>query len=126
VYTDKPVEDVGDETITFAGETLPVGLVLWAAGVAASPLGATLGAQTDKAGRVLVDNTMRARGMENVFVLGDAASFTGKDGRLLPGLAQVAKQQGIHLGRALARHIQDGSPLPPFEYRSRGNTAIVG
>lgn len=50
----------------------------------------------------------------------------GEDGRPLPGLAQVAKQQGIHLGQGLAAHIREGRSLVPFRYASRGNTAIVG
>ena len=58
--------------------------------------------------------------------MGDMAALSGEDGRALPGLAQVAKQEGIHLGRALAAQIHDGTPLPPFRYKSRGNTAIVG
>ena len=61
-----------------------------------------------------------------MFALGDIAAFAGEDGRPLPGLAQVAKQQGKHLGRSLAAHIRTGAPLTPFRYRSRGNTAIVG
>lgn len=126
VFTGTPVEDIGEDSITFAGRTVPVGLVLWAAGVAASPLGAQLGAPTDKAGRVLIDECLRAQGLSNVFVLGDAAAFVGRDGKPLPGLAQVAKQQGVHLGRGVARHIKAAVPLEPFEYRSRGNTAIIG
>ncbi|MCT8991364.1 NAD(P)/FAD-dependent oxidoreductase [Chelativorans sp. SCAU2101] len=126
VFTGTPVEDIGEDTITFAGHTVPVGVVLWAAGVAASPLGAQLGAPTDRAGRVMVDECLRAQGLSNVFVLGDAAAFTDPAGKPLPGLAQVAKQQGIHLGQGLARHIRTGAPLEPFEYRSRGNTAIIG
>ena len=126
VFIGKPVEDIDDDTITFAGRTVPVGLVLWAAGVAASPLCGQLGAEMDRAGRVLVDETMRVKGTPNVFVLGDAAKFIGADGQQLPGLAQVAKQQGQHLGRTLARHLREGAPLEPFEYHSRGNTAIVG
>jgi NADH:ubiquinone reductase (H+-translocating) len=126
VYTETPVEDIGPDSITFGGNTVPVGLVLWAAGVAASSLGAQLGAETDRAGRVLVDDTMRAKGLDNVFVLGDAAHFVGADGKPLPGLAQVAKQQGRHLGRSLARHLRNGASLEPFVYHGRGNTAIVG
>lgn len=126
IYTETPVEDIGEDKITFGGSTVPVGLVLWAAGVAASPLGKKLGVETDRTGRIIVDDTMKVRGLENVFVLGDAANFTGKDGKPVPGLAQVAKQQGQHFGRSLARHITEGVPLAPFEYHSRGDTAIVG
>ena len=63
---------------------------------------------------------------EAVEDVGDVAVLAGEDGKLLPGLAQVAKQQGVHLGRSLAAHIVTGEPLLAFRYNSRGNTAIVG
>jgi NADH dehydrogenase len=65
-------------------------------------------------------------GLENVYVLGDLALTPDEHGRPLPGLAQVAKQEGVHLGRALARKIRSGAPLPPFTFHNRGNTAIIG
>ena len=74
----------------------------------------------------MVAPTLEIPGLPDHFALGDMARFEGPDGQPLPGLAQVAKQQGIHLGRELARHIQYGTHLRPFQYRSRGNTAIVG
>jgi NADH:ubiquinone reductase (H+-translocating) len=85
-----------------------------------------LGAETDKGGRVLVDDTLAVPGMPGVYALGDLAHCPGPDGKPVPGLAQVAKQQGRHLGESLVRHIRDGSPLRPFRSRGRGNTAIVG
>ncbi len=126
VMTNRRVEDIGAHALTISGDTMPVGLVLWAAGVGASPLARSLGVETDRAGRVPVDQCMRVIGRENVFALGDMASFADPDGRPLPGLAQVAKQQGIHLGRGLVAQLQKGAELAPFAYRSRGNTAIVG
>ncbi|MFN3549893.1 MAG: NAD(P)/FAD-dependent oxidoreductase [Mesorhizobium sp.] len=126
VLTETAVEDVGAGSIRISGRTISVGHTLWAAGVKASPLAAMLGAETDKGGRVLVDETLAVPGLTGVFALGDLASCPGPDGEPLPGLAQVAKQQGRHLGRSLARHIGDGRPLAPFRYRGRGNTAIVG
>ncbi|MDZ5695852.1 NAD(P)/FAD-dependent oxidoreductase [Chelativorans sp. M5D2P16] len=126
VHTGTPVENIAERSITFGGESVPVGLVLWAAGVAASPLARKLGVETDKSGRVPVDETLKVGGLDNVFALGDAALFTDEEGQPLPGLAQVAKQQGTHLGRSLAAHLKDGTPLKPFAYHSRGNTAIVG
>ncbi|TFL16260.1 NAD(P)/FAD-dependent oxidoreductase [Jannaschia formosa] len=125
VRTGNAVEHVGPTSINVAGQDLPVGLVIWAAGVTASPLAGQLG-ETDRAGRIAVDRTLAVPGQENVFALGDLAVFSGEDGKPLPGLAQVAKQQGVHLGRSLAAHIASGEPLRPFRYDSRGNTAIVG
>lgn len=125
VRLDAAVDDIGPDTICVAGQTEPVGLVIWAAGVAASPLAAQLG-ETDDAGRIAVDSTLAVVGKPRVYALGDVAAFTDANGDLLPGLAQVARQQGIHLGRGLAKLIASGTPLAPFAYNSRGNTAIVG
>ena len=125
VRTGQAVEDVKPDSVRIAGQEVPVGLVIWAAGVTASPLARQLG-ETDRAGRIAVDATLAVRGHENVFALGDLAVFLDENGEPLPGLAQVAKQQGIHLGRSLAAHIKKREPLPPFRYSSRGNTAIVG
>lgn len=125
IRTGEPVLDVWPTAIRFSAQDLPVGLVIWAAGVTASPLARQFGA-TDRSGRIAVDPSLTVRGHENVFALGDVAAFVGTDGKPLPGLAQVAKQQGLHLGRSLAAHIVSGKPMLPFRYTSRGNTAIVG
>jgi NADH dehydrogenase len=125
VRLDQKVEDVGPGSIKIAGQIEPVGFTLWAAGVSASPLARQLG-HTDRAGRVPVDETLAVRSLPDVFALGDVAACPGEDGKPLPGLAQVAKQQGIHLGKSLAANISKGRPLEPFRYKSRGNTAIVG
>lgn len=126
VRTDAPVEHIAPRELRLADELLPVGQVIWAAGVAASPLAAEVARPADKSGRIAVRDDLSVPGAEGVFALGDLARLEGPDGTPLPGLAQVAKQQGRHLGAALARHIADGAPIPPFAYRTRGNTAIVG
>lgn len=125
VRTGQMVEEIDSSSITIAGSRQPVGVVIWAAGVAASPLARQLGA-TDRAGRIAVDETLAVTGLSQVYALGDVARFEAPNGQTLPGLAQVAKQQGIHLGRALAAHLTRGAPLTRFVYSSRGNTAIVG
>lgn len=126
VATGKRVEAIEAHNICVGGEVIPVGLTLWAAGVSASPLSAQLGVELDRGSRVLVGPGLEVVGSPNVFALGDIALFIDETGKPLPGLAQVAKQQGIHLGRALANRIRTGAELPAFVYRSRGNTAIVG
>ena len=125
VRTGQAVDGVGHSSISIAGEELATGMTIWAAGISASPLAQQLG-ETDRAGRIAVDSTLAVSGLQGVFALGDIAALSGEDGRPLPCLAQVARQEGIHLGHALTAHIRDGSPLPPFRYKSRGNTAIVG
>lgn len=110
---------VGDEPI-------PASVAIWAAGVKASPLGALLGVATDKAGRVMVNRDLSVPGLANVYVLGDTARVRDASGNQLPGLAQVAKQEGQYLGRALAKSIREGKASPDFVFHNRGNAAIVG
>jgi NADH dehydrogenase len=105
-------------------ERLDAGTVLWAAGVAASPLLRTLSAPLDRAGRVLVERDLSIPGHPEVFVVGDAAAFT-QDGQLLPGVAQVAMQGAAHAARTILRR-QRGEPAETFVYRDLGNLAIIG
>jgi NADH dehydrogenase FAD-containing subunit len=100
--------------------------VLWAAGVAASPLVRTLGVPLDRAGRALVEPDLSIAGHPEVFVVGDAASFvhTG-DGVPLPGVVQPATQGAAHAARTILRR-ERGEPSRPFAYRDLGNMAIVG
>lgn len=122
----KAVEKIMADHVVIAGESIPAGLTVWAAGVSASPLTANLGVERDRMGRVEVAPTLQVIGCPDVYALGDIARFTDDKGNLLPGLAQVAKQQGQHFGEALVKKLQTGTELPPFVYRSRGNTAIIG
>jgi NADH dehydrogenase len=126
VRTRCPVEDVTASSVVAAGESLAVGFAIWAAGVRASPMGRLLGVPTDPAGRIAVAPDLSVPGLDRVYVLGDLALLAGEDGRPLPGLAQVAKQQGQYLGRALAQRIRSHTPSPPFRFHNRGNAAIVG
>jgi NADH:ubiquinone reductase (H+-translocating) len=126
VRTSSPVEQITDRSITVAGETIGVGFAIWAAGVMASKLGQFLGVDLDRAGRVRVNADLSVPSLENVYVLGDLALAMDEHGKPLPGLAQVAKQEGEYLGRALTRKIQSGETPKPFVFHNRGNTAIIG
>jgi NADH dehydrogenase len=117
-YVGPGIVQAGDQTI--ASET-----VLWAAGVAASPLGKSLGVPVDRAGRVLVNDDLSIPGHPEVFVIGDLASLNGADGRPLPGVAQVAIQMGKHAVDNVVRTI-GGQPRTPFVYHDRGNMATIG
>jgi NADH:quinone reductase (non-electrogenic) len=98
--------------------------VLWAAGVAASPLGQFLNAPLDRAGRVPVLATLQTPNHPNIFVVGDLASLS-QDGQPLPGVAQVAMQQGVHAARNILRASR-GEPLEPFRYKDYGIMATIG
>jgi NADH:ubiquinone reductase (H+-translocating) len=105
-------------------ERLESATVIWAAGVAASPVGRWLGAPTDRAGRVLVQPDLSTSA--NVFVIGDAASLALPDGRRVPGVAPAAKQQGRYVAKVIAASIAGRNPPPAFVYRDPGNLATIG
>jgi NADH dehydrogenase len=98
--------------------------VLWAAGVAASPLAQSLGVPLDRVGRVTPEPTLALAAHPNVYVVGDLCAFV-QDGQPLPGVAQVAMQQGAHAGRNIRRAIA-GEPLEPFRYKDYGIMATIG
>jgi NADH dehydrogenase len=106
-------------------ERLDAGTIVWAAGVAASPLVKTLGAPLDRAGRVLVEPDLSIPRHPEVFVVGDAAAFLHQGGKLLPGVAQTAMQGAAHAAKNIMRR-ELGQPTLPFVYRNLGNMAIVG
>jgi len=98
--------------------------VLWAAGVAASPLGALLDAERDRAGRILVNPDLGVPGHPDVFIAGDLASVV-QDGRPVPGVAPAAKQMGTHVATAIRARLA-GRAMPTFRYRDFGNLATIG
>jgi NADH dehydrogenase len=98
--------------------------VLWAAGVAASPLARSLNAPLDRVGRVLAEPTLQVPGHPEIFVVGDICALR-QDGRWLPGVAQVAMQQGAHAARNIRRAVE-GQPPAPFRYRDYGTMAVIG
>jgi len=110
--------------VSIGAERLDSATVIWAAGVAASPVGRWLGAPTDRAGRVLVQPDLSTG--DNVFVIGDAASVTLPDGRRVPGVAPAAKQQGRFVAKVIAARIAGRPPPPAFVYRDPGNLATIG
>jgi NADH dehydrogenase len=111
--------------VTVGTEDVAAETILWAAGVAASPLGATLGVPVDRAGRVLVNRDLTIPGHNDVFVIGDLASLKGADGKPLPGVAQVAIQMGKHAARNIVG-AATGRAYMPFRYRDLGNMATIG
>lgn len=110
--------------VSIGAERLESATVIWAAGVAASPVGRWLGVETDRAGRVPVRADLSVT--DDVFVIGDAASVTLPDGRRVPGVAPAAKQQGRYVARVIAARIAARPPPPPFRYRDPGNLATIG
>src|SRR5580693_2284165 len=119
------VDGIDADGVTVAGERILSKVVIWTAGVAPSPAGKWLGAETDRAGRVRVQPDLSIPGSPEIFVLGDAASLD-QEGHALPGVAQVAMQQGRYVGKLIARRIAGKNGLRPFRYFDKGNMAVVG
>ena len=124
VRTNAIVTDITPDAVCVGEDRIPVETVLWAAGVAASPLVTSLGASLDRVGRVLAEPTLTVPGHPEIFVVGDVCALQ-QDGKPLPGVAQVAKQAGTHAAKNLARAIR-GEPLVSFRYRDYGNMATIG
>jgi NADH dehydrogenase len=119
------VDQIDAEGVVVAGERIASKVVIWTAGVAPSPVAKWLNVETDRAGRVRIQNDLTVRGFPDIYVVGDTASLE-QDGKLLPGVAQVAIQQGRYAGRRIAQSLL-GKPSPkPFRYFDKGNMAVIG
>jgi NADH dehydrogenase len=125
VWTGSPVTNVETGRVFVGAEVIEAGTILWAAGVAASPLGASLGVPLDRAGRVLVNPDLTIPGRPEISVVGDLAALRGADGAWLPGVAQVAIQQAEHAAANVRRAVL-GEPRQPFVYNNLGNMATIG
>lgn len=122
----RPVSQCDEAGVTIGEERIEAATIVWAAGVAASPAGRWLGVEQDRVGRVVVGPDLTVPGHPEIFVIGDTAQAPGPDGKPLPGLAPVAKQQGEYVARALRARIA-GRPAPaPFRYRDWGTMATIG
>jgi NADH dehydrogenase FAD-containing subunit len=119
------VDRIDADGIVVAGERIPSKTVIWTAGVAPSPAGKWLKVETDRAGRVRVQNDATVPGHPEIFVVGDTASFEEK-GKPLAGVAQVAMQQGRYAGKVLHARITGRTPPGPFSYFDKGTMAVVG
>jgi NADH dehydrogenase FAD-containing subunit len=118
-------DQIDDEGVIVAGERISSKTVIWTAGVSPSPAGKWLNVETDHGGRVRIQPDLSVPGHPEVFVVGDTASLD-QDGKTLPGVAQVAIQQGHYAGNLIHRRIT-GKPAPkPFRYFDKGNMAVVG
>ncbi len=120
-----PVTAIQPAAVVVGEERIPAATVLWAAGVAASPLARSLGVPLDRAGRVLVEADLSIPGHPEVFVIGDLAAFVHQASGPLPGLAPVAIQQGRHAAQNILRRCR-GLSSKPFHYVDKGTLATIG
>src|SRR5271169_5868433 len=119
------VDQIDANGIMVAGERIASKTVIWTAGVAPSPAGKWLNVETDRAGRVRIQKDLTVSGHVEIFVVGDTASLD-QNGKPLPGVAQVAMQQGRYAAKVIHNRIADKRPPDPFSYFDKGNMAVVG
>src|SRR5215469_4763897 len=119
------VDQIDADGVVVAGERIASKTVIWTAGVAPSPAGKWLNAETDRAGRVRVQKDVTMPGHPEIFVIGDTASFD-ENGKPLPGVAQVAMQQGRYAAKLIRSRITGSPPPGPFSYFDKGTMAVVG
>ncbi|HJZ95005.1 MAG TPA: NAD(P)/FAD-dependent oxidoreductase [Candidatus Solibacter sp.] len=125
VLLGRSVEKVDDEGVIANGERIVSNTVIWTAGVTPSPAAKWLNAESDRAGRVRIQHDLSVPGHPEVFAVGDIAALE-QDGTPLPGVAQVAIQQGRYAARLIERRIAGKAPIGPFRYFDKGNLAVVG
>jgi NADH dehydrogenase len=125
VRTGALVTRVVEGRVEIGADVIDAATILWAAGVAASPLGASLGVPLDRVGRVLVEPDLTVPGDRRVSVIGDLAALKDAEGKQLPGVAQAAIQMGRHAAKNIIRDVQ-GQPYLSFTYRNLGDMATIG
>jgi NADH dehydrogenase len=128
VWTSSRVTNVADDGVSVGNEHIAASTVLWAAGVRAADVGRTLDAPLDPVGRVKVGPDLTIAGHPECFVLGDMARFEASDGRVLPGVALVAMQEGIYAADVIKQEIKRGAVAEraPFRYHDLGQMATIG
>ncbi len=133
VRVGSPVVSIDDHSVSIGAEEqreqIPARTVLWAAGVRASTFGrrvaAALGVETDRAGRIEVRPDLTVPGHPEVFVIGDLAIATRRNGKPVPGVAPAAIQEGTYVAKTIRRRV-GAEAAPPFRYRNRGDVATIG
>jgi NADH dehydrogenase FAD-containing subunit len=119
------VDQIDADGVVVGGERIASKAVIWTAGVAPSPAGKWLNVETDRAGRVRIQDDLTVPGYPDIYVIGDTASLQ-QHGKPLPGVAQVAIQQGQYAGRRIAQSLLGQASSKPFRYFDKGNMAVIG
>jgi NADH dehydrogenase len=120
------VTDCNDHAVTYGGQVVAVDVILWAAGVRASPAAAWLGMPADSAGRMKVEADLSAPGHPEIFVIGDTATINAWRGNPVPGIAPAAKQQGLYVAKTIKGRLKGDRRVRPFRYLHSGNLATIG
>jgi NADH dehydrogenase len=122
----RAVTECTADGVTFGGEKLPAGAIIWAAGVAASPAAEWLSAAADRVGRLIVEPDLTVPEHPDIFAIGDTAHVEWQEGRLVPGIAPAAKQQGRHVAATIRARLAGDNAPRPFHYKHDGDLATIG
>jgi len=125
VHFGRAVDQIDADGVVVGGERIASKTVIWTAGVAPSPAGKWLNVETDRAGRVTVQKDLTVSGHPEIFVIGDTAAFE-QEGKILPGVAQVAMQQGRYAGKLIHSRLFGRKQPAAFRYFDKGTMAVVG
>lgn len=125
VRTETRVTEISEAGVTTTNGFVSTATVIWAAGVAASPLGAQVGTDTDRAGRVVVEADLSLSDHPNIFAIGDLAAATDSGGNMVPGVAPAAEQGGEHVAICIVADLTN-APRPDFAYKDKGSMATIG
>lgn len=126
IHLNSAVKDITSENVTFGDYTIPTRTVIWAAGVQASPAGKWLNVETDRAGKILIDEFLNINNHPEIYAIGDTASYTPPQStRPLPGTAPVAKQMGDFVAKDILRRIEN-QPRKAFHFKDYGTMATIG
>ena len=122
----RPVSECDADGVVFGGERLAAGTIIWAAGVAASPAAEWLGVAADRVGRIMVEPDLTVPGHPDIFAIGDTAHVEWPEGRLVPGIAPAAKQEGKHVAATVRARLAGDTAPRPFRYKHDGDLATIG
>jgi NADH dehydrogenase len=125
VRTRTVVKDVNNRGVTVNGELVASRTVVWAAGNTAAPIGKSLGAETDRAGRIIVNEDLSVPGYPEIFAIGDMTCFKDQTGQPLPGVSPAAMQMGRHASKNILSLVRDDKTMP-FRYFDKGSMATIG
>ena len=126
VCTGQAVSHVDHDGVVIAGKAIATKTAIWAAGVKASPAAGWIGAEADRAGRVIVNDDLTVPNHPEIFVIGDTANVSQPNGQPVPGLAPAAKQQGAYVAQAIKARLRGNPMKSGFAYKHMGNLATIG
>jgi NADH dehydrogenase len=126
VRTEQKIKDIREGEIELEDETIKAASIFWGAGVRASPICDSIGAETDKGGKLKVQPDLSIKDHPEVFAVGDIVALKDANGKVVPGVSPAAMQMGRHVAKILKNELAGNKKRPPFAYFDKGNMATLG